>query len=215
MQQDGSFYSGQESPALSEANNIDASNGKSSSPLISTSLTNERLEASPQTNGKTQVTVAPTASPLPQPQLAVQEPPASQPQQFPPGMKIATQISSQPTSTLQTDNGTNSSPTSATQQRTHLQQPTVQRPPSTTQPTTTTALSQQQQQSQLPQQRSAAPSSQFPALSDLVASFESVKQKAPHRMANLDQVNKMLEGGYSSVPQPRDTEKYWLLIHAA
>ena len=56
-------------------------------------------------------------------------------------------------------------------------------------------------------------------------SFESVKQKGPygprtsltlltnnlgsaaHRMTNLDQVHKLLEGGYSNVPQPQDTEK--------
>ncbi|KAJ7667668.1 Not1 N-terminal domain, CCR4-Not complex component-domain-containing protein [Mycena polygramma] len=48
----------------------------------------------------------------------------------------------------------------------------------------------------------------FPgSLSDLVVSFESVKQKAALRMANLDQVHKMLEGGYANVPQPQDTEK--------
>lgn len=30
-------------------------------------------------------------------------------------------------------------------------------------------------------------------------------------MTNLDQVQKLLEGGYNSVPQPRDTEKYGFL----
>lgn len=34
------------------------------------------------------------------------------------------------------------------------------------------------------------------------------------RMANLDQVHKMLEGGYSNVPQPQDTEKYALSYNA-
>jgi len=38
-------------------------------------------------------------------------------------------------------------------------------------------------------------------------SFENVKQKAPHRMSNLDQVHKLLQGSYSSMPQPQDTEK--------
>ncbi|KAJ7228987.1 Not1 N-terminal domain, CCR4-Not complex component-domain-containing protein [Mycena pura] len=48
----------------------------------------------------------------------------------------------------------------------------------------------------------------FPgSLSDLVVSFERVKQKAAHRMSNLDQVHKMLESGYSNAPQPQDTEK--------
>lgn len=31
---------------------------------------------------------------------------------------------------------------------------------------------------------------------------------APHRMNNLDQVNKLLDGSYHSMPQPMDTEKY-------
>jgi len=39
-----------------------------------------------------------------------------------------------------------------------------------------------------------------------VASFEAVKQKAAHR-TNLDQVHKLLDGGYSNMPQPQDTEK--------
>ena len=46
------------------------------------------------------------------------------------------------------------------------------------------------------------------SLSDLVDSFENAKQKAALRMQNLDQVHKMLEGGYNNVPQPQDTEKY-------
>lgn len=54
------------------------------------------------------------------------------------------------------------------------------------------------------QQRASA----FPgSLSDLVMSFENVKQKAPHRMSNLDQVHKLLQGSYTSMPQPQDTEK--------
>ncbi|THH00400.1 hypothetical protein EW026_g2125 [Hermanssonia centrifuga] len=64
-------------------------------------------------------------------------------------------------------------------------------------------------QQMLPQQQPPRPvSSAFPgSLSDLVMSFETVKQKAPHRMSNLDQVHKLLEGSYSSMPQPQDTEK--------
>ncbi|OJT07348.1 General negative regulator of transcription subunit 3 [Trametes pubescens] len=58
---------------------------------------------------------------------------------------------------------------------------------------------------QLPQQQRQ---NAFPgSLSDLVMSFENVKQKAPHRMSNLDQVHKLLQGSYSSMPQPQDTEK--------
>ncbi|KAN0105120.1 hypothetical protein V8E52_010682 [Russula decolorans] len=51
-------------------------------------------------------------------------------------------------------------------------------------------------------------------LSDLVVPFENVKQKAvqlppgtaAHRMVNLDQVHKLLDEGYSNIPQPWDTE---------
>jgi len=50
--------------------------------------------------------------------------------------------------------------------------------------------------------------SQLPnSLSDLVASFEGAKQKAAHRMTNLDQVHKVLEAGFGGIPQPLDTEK--------
>ena len=45
------------------------------------------------------------------------------------------------------------------------------------------------------------------SLSDLVVSYENAKQKANVRMSNLDQVHKMLESGYSNLPQPADTDK--------
>ena len=61
---------------------------------------------------------------------------------------------------------------------------------------------------QIPGQGQRPASNAFPgSLSDLVASFETVKQKASHRMNNLGDVHKLLEGGYNNVPQPRDTEK--------
>ncbi|KAH9963394.1 Not1 N-terminal domain, CCR4-Not complex component-domain-containing protein [Lactifluus volemus] len=61
---------------------------------------------------------------------------------------------------------------------------------------------------QQPPQQQQVPRNMFPgSLSDLVASFESVKQKAVHRMTNLDQVHKLLDGGYANMPQPQDTEK--------
>jgi len=60
----------------------------------------------------------------------------------------------------------------------------------------------------MPQQAPQTRPNAFPgSLSDLVVSFETVKQKAPHRMSNLDQVHKLLQGSYSSMPQPQDTEK--------
>ncbi|PAV21145.1 CCR4-NOT transcription complex [Pyrrhoderma noxium] len=70
------------------------------------------------------------------------------------------------------------------------------------------AQQQHQQQTfgnQLPSR--GAPSTFPGSLSDLVASFENMKQKAPHRMNNLDQVHKLLDGGFQSMPQPLDTEK--------
>ncbi|KAJ7237224.1 Not1 N-terminal domain, CCR4-Not complex component-domain-containing protein [Mycena haematopus] len=59
-----------------------------------------------------------------------------------------------------------------------------------------------------PEPQRATPSNHG-SLSDLMTSFEMVKQKGTTalRMTNLDQVHKMLEGGYSNVPQPQDTEK--------
>ena len=80
---------------------------------------------------------------------------------------------------------------------------------------------------QVPPPRPSLPSTFPGSLSDLVVSFESVKQKgmtslslslsrlgnlkiscfSALRAHNLDQVHKMLEGSYSSVPQPQDTEK--------
>ncbi|KAF9506591.1 hypothetical protein BS47DRAFT_1399369 [Hydnum rufescens UP504] len=70
----------------------------------------------------------------------------------------------------------------------------------------------QQQQHQQVQHQPQPPAPQRPAglpssLADLVASFEGAKQKAPTRMSNLNQVHKVLESGFSGIPQPRDTEK--------
>lgn len=59
---------------------------------------------------------------------------------------------------------------------------------------------------QAPPSRSAVPAAFPGSLSDLVVSFENVKQKAL-RANNLSQVHKMLEGGFASIPQPQDTEK--------
>ncbi|KAG2356977.1 Not1 N-terminal domain, CCR4-Not complex component-domain-containing protein [Suillus spraguei] len=154
----------------------------------------------PVTNGTSQINQPPTqlpasaSSPLPQ-QIhqvtmapsALPTPPASstsviqQAQQYPPGIKVPQSIEQQP------------APIQA------VQQPIggSQRPPSTA----------PAQQPQHPSSRPAA-SGTFPgSLSDLVASFETVKQKAPHRMTNLGEVHKLLDGSYSNIPQPQDTEK--------
>ncbi|KAI9063375.1 hypothetical protein FKP32DRAFT_1666486 [Trametes sanguinea] len=121
--------------------------------------------------------VAPSASPMPQ---AAQQQPQQQVPQFPPGVAL----------------------TSADQTKLPQAAPGSARPPSA-------AASQLPPGSQLPQQQQQQPrQNAFPgSLSDLVMSFENVKQKAPHRMSNLDQVHKLLQGSYTSMPQPQDTEK--------
>ncbi|OSC96736.1 hypothetical protein PYCCODRAFT_1481797 [Trametes coccinea BRFM310] len=125
--------------------------------------------------------VAPSASPMPQ---AAQQQPQQQVPQFPPGVAL----------------------TSADQTKLPQAAPGSARPPSAaaSQLPPGSQLPQQQQQQQQQQPRQNA----FPgSLSDLVMSFENVKQKAPHRMSNLDQVHKLLQGSYTSMPQPHDTEK--------
>ncbi|KAK0191316.1 Not1 N-terminal domain, CCR4-Not complex component-domain-containing protein [Armillaria mellea] len=165
QQPDGSFYSSQESPAVSEAvpSSIDGPAATSSPQrMLATRIGHVlAISSDPTANGSAQM--QPQPSPLPQ---QVQQAPGAstssssplpsqaQAPQFPPGVKVpAETISAQ-------------------------QQP---RP-------------------------SAAPGAFPGSLSDLVVSFESVKQKAL-RLPNNDNVHKMLEGGYSSMPQPQDTEK--------
>ncbi|KAI0356726.1 hypothetical protein OH77DRAFT_230508 [Trametes cingulata] len=128
---------------------------------------------------------SPSANPLsasPMPQPAQQQPQQQQTPQFPPGVAL----------------------TSADQPKLAQAAPGSARPPSAA---AAGAASQLPPGSQLPPQNTR-PHHAFPgSLSDLVMSFENVKQKAPHRMSNLDQVHKLLQGSYSSMPQPQDTEK--------
>ena len=168
--------------------------------------------SAPISNGLAPVSTAtvqapPTPSPVPQPgqtfpttpapgasspMLLPAQPPSQQPQ-FPPGVAL--------------------------NNADHAKQAQVApgaRPPSTSAPGLP---------SQMQQRANAFPGS----LSDFVMSFENVKQKgmclgssqttfkltgwvvtcfsAPHRMSNLDQVHKLLQGSYTSMPQPQDTEK--------
>ncbi|KAI0366387.1 hypothetical protein BV20DRAFT_1115347 [Pilatotrama ljubarskyi] len=117
------------------------------------------------------------ASPMPQPAQQQQQQQQQTPQ-FPPGVTLS----------------------SADQPKLAHAAPGSARPPSAA------AASQLPPGSQLPSQQPRP--NAFPgSLSDLVMSFENVKQKAPHRMSNLDQVHKLLQGSYSSMPQPQDTEK--------
>ncbi|KAH7931259.1 hypothetical protein BV22DRAFT_1027491 [Leucogyrophana mollusca] len=222
-QQDGSFYSGQDSPAMSEAVPSSVSGPAASSPQLATyqkepssspvmprasspSATQALAADSQQrqTNGTAQ-TVQPPAQQL-QPQSSAPSPLPQQVQQLSstaPGL-VSTSASSSSMPQQQPQYPPGVKVPQGTEQQASLQapqqQPSIgsQRPPS---------AAPAQQQSAQGQSRST-PSSAFPgSLSDLVASFETVKQKATHRMTNLGEVHKMLEGGYSNVPQPHDTEK--------
>ncbi|EMD41095.1 hypothetical protein CERSUDRAFT_111671 [Gelatoporia subvermispora B] len=232
QQADGSLYSARDSPALSEAVPSSASGpAATSSPQRmarkpSTSSTTaapapagppttqappEPAEPSAHVNGAglaqaSQVTVraAPTQAAQPPPTLALRvqdapivstatdatvmpaSPAPAQLPQFPPGVKApqpgATEQQQQPV----VPPGVQPTPGAG-----------AQRPPSAA------AVGQMP-----PLQQQQARQNNFPgSLSDLVMSFENVKQKAPHRMSNLDQVHKLLQGSYSSMPQPQDTEK--------
>ncbi|KAJ4492831.1 Not1 N-terminal domain, CCR4-Not complex component-domain-containing protein [Lentinula edodes] len=190
QQFDGSFYSSQESPAMSEAviSSVGAPVATSSPHRASIARkdsisspskaanTVRTIDAPPpsqsQTNEALQASVL-NPSPLPQqvqqysgvPAPSSPAPQSAQAPQFPPGVKVAV----------------NEQSLLVPQQNV----PTA-RPPSVAQ--------------QAPR---AVPGS----LSDLVVSFENAKQKAVHRMNNLDQVHKLLEGGLSNLPQPQDTER--------
>ncbi|KAG5645759.1 hypothetical protein DXG03_005296 [Asterophora parasitica] len=199
QQPDGSFYSGEQSPALSES--VSGSVGgpaatsspqrvlRKATPASPTRATTHSpgavqiLSAEPSQQAQagllqTQPATASAPSPLPQqiqqytmtPSASSPLPAQSQPQ-FPPGVKAPQG------------------------EQAAIQQHAIggQRPTSAAK--------------QLPPAQRATPTAFPGSLSDLVVSFENVKQKAAHRMTNLDQVHKMLEGGHSNVPQPQDTEK--------
>ncbi|KAJ3484872.1 hypothetical protein NLJ89_g11946 [Agrocybe chaxingu] len=212
QQPDGSFYSGQESPALSEAVSVSkavplsphrdmaARKDSTSSPLVSNqspsaahALANETIPQPPSNGSQSlQSQAVPASGPSPLPRQLQQfdtsrtksplpgTPQTQQPPMFPPGVRV---------------------PHAEQQQQQQQQaigasipgQQPAQRPSSTAQ--------------QVPQHRSSVPAAFPGSLSDLVVSFENVKQKAL-RANNLEQVHKMLEGGYSNIPQPQDTEKY-------
>ncbi|KAI9574514.1 Not1 N-terminal domain, CCR4-Not complex component-domain-containing protein [Boletus coccyginus] len=206
-QPDGSFYSGQDSPAISEAVPSSVSGPAASSPQRTTLQKEPTMSPmlpraaspaipqvvsldtqQPQANGATQVA-----------QLTVPQPASTGPSPLPrqvqqpstPGLPAPSSTSSQPP---QYPPGVKALP-STEQQSTTQEQPNAGMlgPPSVN-------------HGQLAPSRPATTT--FPgSLSDLVASFETVKQKAPHRMNNLGEVHKLLEGGYTHVPQPVDTEK--------
>ncbi|THH18028.1 hypothetical protein EW146_g2897 [Bondarzewia mesenterica] len=141
----------------------------------------------PQANG-----VPPTAQPAPQP-----SPLPQQVQQVPSGATVPAAAAVAAAQGLPHSTSSGSPPLTAPLQ----QQP--QFPPGV-------KVAEQQQQGvpmHIPQQQqvvgqrlpSAAPATQLMT--------PSLQQRTAHRMTNLDQVHKLLEGGYSTLPQPQDTEK--------
>ncbi|KIL00283.1 hypothetical protein PAXRUDRAFT_130155 [Paxillus rubicundulus Ve08.2h10] len=208
-QPDGSFYSGQDSPAISEAVTSSVSGPTASSPLCTTNQ--KEPVASP---------MLPTPASPAAPQQVVSSD-AQQPQSN--GASQAIQLSAPqppsigPSSILQVQQASPSGPSTSSSIRSPSQPP--QHPPGVKVPHSTEQQLGTQQQPSAGMQRppSANPAQQAPgrptasvfpgSLSDLVASFETVKQKAPHRMNNLGEVHKLLEGGYTNAPQPVDTEK--------
>ncbi|KAF8913733.1 Not1 N-terminal domain, CCR4-Not complex component-domain-containing protein [Gymnopilus junonius] len=208
-QPDGSFYSGQESPALSEA--VSAGKPTPQSPRHETAPRKDSI-SSPLVPGEppSATTMAPEASQPPQPlvqngpqALQSQTPAASVPSPLPQQLQQFTQKPKSPRPATP--------PTQAP-----MFPPGVKVPQAEQQQAAAGAVSAQGQQSigtrpsstsqSVPQHRPNVPAAFPGSLSDLVVSFENVKQKAL-RAHNLDQVHKMLEGSHLSVPQPQDTEK--------
>ncbi|THH33714.1 hypothetical protein EUX98_g440 [Antrodiella citrinella] len=205
VQGDETMYSAQDSPALSDANlssvggpadsplRVSARAAPSASPIISTQPPAASVEAQaslqtttngfshpPQPSGEASIPVSTPATQQAIQSMTLQPPIQPQQPQYPPGVSVLGSVD----------------PLHAAPSNAQPQSQTI-RPPSAG----------PQQLAQAPRQRTPAPNAFPGSLSDLVVSFESVKQKAPHRMSNLDQVHKLLEGSYSSMPQPQDTEK--------
>ncbi|KAJ7810522.1 Not1 N-terminal domain, CCR4-Not complex component-domain-containing protein [Mycena olivaceomarginata] len=53
------------------------------------------------------------------------------------------------------------------------------------------------------------PSAFAPGVADLVLPYERAKQRAGQRMANVEQLNKYLESGLRSIPQPQDNRQLY------
>ncbi|KAI0786407.1 Not1 N-terminal domain, CCR4-Not complex component-domain-containing protein [Abortiporus biennis] len=208
VQPDDSMYSAQDSPALSEAlpaatssPQVSTRQAAASSPVVSQQLVSQQPESQqiPTSQGANGLPpVAPIAQPSNPP--ASQEQNVAQQQQSvfstPPGVSPLAGISQPAQQAPQYPPGVKVA--IGTGQPQPIQSI---RPPS--------AAPQQVISQQQPSQQAPRPGpNAFPgSLSDLVVSFENVKQKATHRMSNLDQVHKLLEGSYLTMPQPQDTEK--------
>lgn len=249
-QPDSSFYSGQDSPAISEAVPSSVSGPAASSsphrlyhkePAISPVLPLAVTVVAPDAQQASPPDVPPQPTQQPQPPAngtspaihpsTVQQPQPTGPSSLPQVQHLPTSSSSSSSSNAAVPSQTPGViqspqyppgvkvPHSASMEQqggsaaTQQQQGPVQGQGQTQGQQTPTSGVPQPPAAVSPQQAPARPStstsaSAFPgSLSDLVASFETVKQKAPHRMNNLGEVHKLLEGGYSSAPQPIDTER--------
>ncbi|KAG7445904.1 uncharacterized protein BT62DRAFT_932246 [Guyanagaster necrorhizus] len=180
QQPDGSFYSSQESPVVSEA--------------VPSSLDGPAATSSPQRMLATRID---SVSEL---KVAAQSPSASHVLAISSDQTANGSAQTQPQpSPLPQQVQQAAGPSTSGSSPLPSQAQVPQFPPGVKVPAETISVQQQHRPS-------AAPGAFPGSLSDLVVSFESVKQKAL-RVPNNDNVHKMLEGGYSSMPQPQDTEK--------
>ncbi|KAF8075991.1 Not1 N-terminal domain, CCR4-Not complex component-domain-containing protein [Lyophyllum atratum] len=207
-QPDGSFYSGQESPALSEA--VPSSVGAPAATSSPQRILRSEAEYSPPRAATQSPAVPIHAAESPQPahattsvSLQVQQtstpaglsPLPQQLQQYTMSASASSPLPPQVQALPQFPPGVKAPQGEQTGAASLAPQRAIggQRPPSAAK--------------EVPPPQRAAQTAFPGSLSDLIVSFEDVKQKAAHRMTNLDQVHKMLEGGHSNVPQPQDTEK--------
>ncbi|KAF8640034.1 hypothetical protein AX17_001276 [Amanita inopinata Kibby_2008] len=209
QQPDGSFYSGQDSPALSET--VPSSIGgpaATSSPQRVLALRKEPVASPPQIATQSQV-----SAPLPRNESLQQVHPAvngsSQPLSAQPKSPSGPSPLPQQLQQYSTTVGDNLSLPSSSQPQQPQFPPGVKVPQteqggsSVVPPQSSHAVVGGQRPPSRAQQAQQQRPTAFPgSLSDLVVSFETAM-----RMNNLDQVHKMLESGYTSIPQPQDTEK--------
>ncbi|KAK7060194.1 general negative regulator of transcription subunit 5 [Paramarasmius palmivorus] len=185
QQPDGSFYSSQESPAISEA--------------IPSSVGAPAATSSPLAGRKESITSPPdTQSPI---AVSAQQPQQTQQQVNGSNPQPASQAAPSPLPTqIQQYSGTGSPAPQQQQQQQLPQFPPGMKDPQMLAP-------HQQRPPSAAQGQTQAPGRMPGSLSDLVVSFEGAKQKAALRMQNLDSVHKYLDSSYGNMPQPQDTEK--------
>ncbi|KIY45958.1 hypothetical protein FISHEDRAFT_48451 [Fistulina hepatica ATCC 64428] len=180
QQPDGSFYSGRESPAISEAGPSGVTHvpapASDNIPIPPVNGATEQQPAVPTSDLPSQMQYNPSPPGLPSSPLPATAVPQGQ-SRYSPGVRVPP---------------TEQAPAA-------IAPPQVAGPSNP--PATIVAPAGQRQAAAAARQATSS------SLSDLVVSYESVKQNTSSRMSNLDEVHKMLEGGYNNVPQPQDSEK--------